>query len=265
MDDHSAFKRYAFTYPSDGLKIYGFMDVPRGEGPFPVIIMLHGKSPPASYSTLDYSTPYADELAGAGYLVLHPNLRNYPPSDAGDNLYRVGMAIDVLNLIALVKTQGGQLGPLSKADPARIGLWGHSMGGGIVLKVITISRDIKAALLYAPLSGDEKLNFEKFFNGSDNPQAAIERQTSPIGWFHISPSYYLNNITAAVSIHQGGQDDTVPPEWTDALCERLRALGKTVFCVNYPDMGHAFSGMTDKRFRALAIIFFKNYLARPAP
>lgn len=265
MDENKLFKRYSFTYPSDGLRIYGFMDVPRGTGPFPVIIMLHGRSDPGSYSTLDYSTPYADELAGAGYFVLHPNLRNYPPSDHGDNLYRVGMAIDVLNLIALVKETGGQPGPLARADPGRIGLWGHSMGGGIALKVITISTDIKAALLYAPLSGDEKLNFDKIFSGPDNPQAGIESNTNEIAWFHISPFYSFNNITAAVSIHQGRLDDVVPPEWTDATCERLRTLGKTVFCVNYPDMGHAFSGMTDKRFAALSKIFFNAYLAKEKP
>jgi dipeptidyl aminopeptidase/acylaminoacyl peptidase len=260
MDENKLFKRYSFTYPSDGLNIYGFMNVPQGQGAFPVIIMIHGKADLATYSTLDYSTPYADRLASAGYIVLHPNLRNYPPSDTGDNLYRVGMAIDILNLIALVKTTGGLSGPLAKADPASIGLWGHSMGGGIVLRTITVSTDVKAALLYAPLSGDEKLNFEGFFDGPDNPQADIESQTNPIAWFHISPFYSFNNITAAVSIHQGRKDDTVLPEWTDVTCQRLRALGKTVYCVDYPEMNHAFSGLEDRRFITLSIIFFNVYL-----
>lgn len=264
MEETDVFKRYAFQYPSDGLKIYGFMDVPKGDGPFPVVILLHGKTDPLHYSTLDYSTPYADDLAAAGYFVLHPNLRNYPPSDSGDNLYRVGMAIDVLNLIALVKSGGGTSGPLAKADPARIGLWGHSMGGGIALKVITISSDVKAAVLYAPLSGDEKLNFEGFFSG--DPQAAEERQTNALAWYHISASYFFKEITAAVEIHQGQLDEAVPPAWSEATCTQLRLLQKTVFCVDYPDMGHAFSGMTDKKFIALVKIFFKNYLVNtPAP
>ena len=265
MDENQSFKRFSFRYPSDGLSIYGFMDVPQGAGPYPVIIMIHGGTPISGYSLLDYSTPYADELAGAGYLVLHPALRDYPPSDKGDNLYRVGMSIDVLNLIALVKAEGGQAGPLLKADPQRIGLWGHSVGGGVALKVITISSDVKAALLYASLSGDDKLNFEKFTSGSNSPEAQAEAQTNALAWFQISPQYFLADITAAVSIHQGLQDTIVPPAWSADTCRRLRALRKTVFCVNYPDMGHAFAGMTDKKFVALSVVFFDNYLKNTPP
>ncbi len=36
------FTRTLINDPSDGLTIYGFIDVPRGPGPFPVIIALHG-------------------------------------------------------------------------------------------------------------------------------------------------------------------------------------------------------------------------------
>ena len=92
---------------------------------------MHGYIDPAVYNTFDYTTRYADALAGAGYIVLHPNLRGYQPSDNGENLFRVGMAIDVLNLIALVQSQSGGDDPLKNANPNAIGLWGHSMGGGI--------------------------------------------------------------------------------------------------------------------------------------
>ena len=60
-----AFTRTLITYPSDGLTIYGFVNVPVGEGPFPVIIAVHGYVEPEVYSTLDYTTRYADGLARA--------------------------------------------------------------------------------------------------------------------------------------------------------------------------------------------------------
>ena len=60
--------------------IHGFVNIPRGEGPFPVVIALHGYIPADEYTTLDYSTRYADSIARKGYIVLHPNLRNFPPS-----------------------------------------------------------------------------------------------------------------------------------------------------------------------------------------
>src|SRR5258708_40226364 len=91
---------------------------PRNGRSYPVIVALHGYIDPAVYDTIDYTTRYADALAQAGYLVLHPNLRNYRLSDKGPNLLRVGFAVDVLNLIALVRTQSGQVGPLQNANPA---------------------------------------------------------------------------------------------------------------------------------------------------
>ena len=149
---NSAFTRYLIHYPSDGLMIFGFMDVPNSDGPHPVVVAIHGYVDPAIYQTFDYTTHYADALASAGYLVLHPNLRGYAPSDSGDKLFRVGMAIDVLNLIAIVQSEGGRPGSLETADPSRIGLWGHSMGGGIATRVITVNGDINKVKLCLTLS-----------------------------------------------------------------------------------------------------------------
>ena len=67
-----------------------------------------------------------------------------------------------------MQKQGGQAGPLAKADPQPIGLWGHSMGGGIALRVLTVSDDVEAAVLYGAMSGDEALNHKRilyFTNG----------------------------------------------------------------------------------------------------
>ena len=47
----SAFTRTLVTYPSDGLNVYGFMNVPQGEGPFPVVLVLHGYVDPSAYTT----------------------------------------------------------------------------------------------------------------------------------------------------------------------------------------------------------------------
>jgi hypothetical protein len=67
LADEGAFVRYLIRYPSDGLTIYGFMDVPtHGQPPYPVIIAIHGLVDVQRYQTLDYTTVYADILARAG-------------------------------------------------------------------------------------------------------------------------------------------------------------------------------------------------------
>lgn len=254
------FTRTLVTYKSDGLTIYGFMNVPRGAGPFPVIIAIHGYIAPERYTTLTYTTRYADVLAQGGYLVLHPNLRGLSPSDPGPNPFRVGYAVDVLNLIALVRKYGGQPGSLAAANPGLIGLWGHSMGGGISLRVLTVDRDIRAAVLYGAMNGDERLNLERTVHWSGGQRVPAELSTPPDDLRRISPASYLNRITAAVSIHHGGNDEQVPIEWSLDLFARMRELGKQVECFTYPGEPHTMVGAGDVLFNQRALAFYDRYL-----
>jgi uncharacterized protein len=261
MDEQDTFTRYLIAYPSNGLTIFGFMNLPRGPGPFPVIIASHGYINPEIYETLDYTTRYADALAEAGFLVLHPNLRGYRPSDDGPNPFRVGMAIDVLNLIALVQDQAGQPGPLERADPKQVGLWGHSMGGGISTRVMVVSPDVDAVLLYGAMSGDDRKNYERIFNVfSEGTRGLEELEAPPEAFGRISPVYFLDQVNAAVSIHHGEDDQEVPIEWSQDLCERLQDLEKQVECFSYPGQPHTFFGDNDRLFIQRTIEFFNRML-----
>ena len=266
MDANSYFTRTLITYPSDGLSIYGFMNTPqerpgRPGPPYPVVIALHGYIDPAVYNTLDYTTGYADTLARAGFLVLHPNLRGYPPSQDGDNRFRVGMAIDVLNLISLVRQQAGQPGPLAQADPERIGLWGHSMGGGITIKVLTVDPGIRSAVLYGAMSADDQLNYERIFNYfSAGNRGEEELQTPKDAFQRISPVNFLDRIQSAVSIHHGQNDIDVPLAWSIDLCERLNALSAPVECYTYKDQPHTFQGAGSELFMQRVVDFYNRTL-----
>jgi len=259
------FTRYLIRYPSDGLNIYGFADIPNDEELHPVIIALHGYIDPAIYNTLDYTTHYADGISSAGYIVLHPNLRGYLPSDNGENLFRVGMAIDVLNLIALVQSQGGAGAAdlLRTAIPDRIGLWGHSMGGGITTRVLTVTDDVKAAVLYAAMSGDELKNYEAIRQWSGQIRGLDELNVPVEALNRISAMYFFGNITAAISIHHGTADATVPLDWSVTTCDQLTVLGKNVECVYYQDMPHTFYGPGDEEFIQNTVQFFNQKLKEP--
>lgn len=263
MDTFPDFTRYLISYPSDNLTIYGFMNVPAGQGPFPVVIALHGYIDPAEYGTLDYTTPYADALARAGFLVLHPNLRGYRPSDSGPNLFRVGMAIDVLNLIGLVRQTGGLPGALAQADPDAIGLWGHSMGGGIALRVITVNPDVRAAVLYGAMSGNETWNYTRIREWSGGTRGRAELSAPQAVIDRISAINYLERIRAAVSIHHGIADEVVPLEWSTDLCLRLTQLGKQVECYWYNGQPHTFYGEGDQLFITRTVDFFTRWLRTP--
>ncbi len=242
----SGFTRYLVSYPSDALTVYGFVDVPAGDGPFPVVLVLHGYVDPGRYQTVAYTARYAEALARLGYLVLHPNYRNHAPSDSGPNPFRVGYAIDVLNLVAIVREQAGSPGLLEKAEPGAIALMGHSMGGGIALRAIAVDPSIRAAVLYGSMSGDERKNHERILMWSNGTAGQEELQTPERDLQRISPIHHLGRIQAAVSVHHGEQDTVVPPSWSDELCDLLEALEKAVACHFYADQPHTFFGLSDQ-------------------
>jgi uncharacterized protein len=260
------FTRTVVSYPSDGLLIYGFMNEPVGAGPFPVALVLHGYVAPEIYNIVAYTTRYADALARAGYLVIHPNYRNFPPSDGdasfnGDREsdFRVGYAVDVLNLMAIIRQQAGQPGPLARADGSQIHLLGHSMGGGITLRVLTVDPEVSAAVLYGAMSGDERRNYEQIVQWSNGQVGEEVLAMDDADLERISPIYHLERITAPVSIHHGALDDVVPAEWSTDLCRRLRDLGKTVECYSYADQPHTFQGNGDLLFQQRVIDFFNQH------
>ena len=251
------FTRKLFKYRSDGRDMYGFINIPFGSGPFPMVVMLHGYVDPDEYSTLDYSTRYADALAEDGYIVVHPNLRGYTPSAKGDNFLGIGDTVDVLNLISLLRSQAGSPGFLQNADPERLGLWGHSMGGGIVQRVLIVDPDIRAALLYASVSSDEALNLAHFDDdGRGNKKQRIPQEALKL----ISPIYFLDKINAPLNIQHGEADTVVPVEWSRDLCDRLDELGKDVQCTYYPNQQHTFQNSGDTQLINHMLDFFDAYL-----
>jgi len=253
----AGFSRKLFKYRSEGLDMYGFLNIPDGEGPFPVIVMLHGHVEPAQYRTVAYSARYADALAENGFLVIHPNLRGYAPSPDAPNELGVGDTIDTLNLINLVRQQAGSDGILEKADATRIGLWGHSMGGSIVLRLLILDPQLRGGLLYASIHPDESVNLAHF----EDDGRGMEKLNAPPGVLKmISPATYLKEINVPLSIHHGSADTIVPVEWSRQLCANLREMGKDVECEFYPAQPHTFLNQADSQFIERSIAFFKRIL-----
>jgi len=234
------FVRYKINYSSDDLTIHGFVNIPEGIGPFPVVIVLHGYVPASRYETLDYSSRYADSIARKGYIVLHPNMRNFPPSDSPGRArdYLSGYTVDVMNMLAHVRKMEGQPGIFENADLSRIGIWGHSLGGGIALRLIGLVDEIKAAVLYAAVS-------QRYRNGT-------------VGYELFD---YLGS-RAAFSIHHGLDDDVISVRSSRLLCLELENEGREPDCFYYDDQPHTFyrQGDGDPLFIQRTIEFFDLYL-----
>jgi dienelactone hydrolase len=231
------FTSHLFFYRSDGLRISGLMNVPQGEGPFPVVILCHGYVHPDKYATGNGTWRQADYLAQHGYLTLAPDYRNHAASDNARSFLHIGYAEDVLHLIA-------SLPSLDKADARRVGLWGHSMGGAIALKAAVVSRAADAVVLFGSVSGDERMNHE---NGLGNGAGVYgvsllgTPRSNPLLYKRMSPIHYLR-YSPPLSIHHGQADGSVPYEWSEQLYAAAVEQGTPAELYLYPEGEHTLLG-----------------------
>jgi len=262
LGETDLYTSYSICYPSDGLNIYGFANIPKGQGPFPVIVSVHGYAPYGEYNVFDPLEDFGGNFATDGFIFVHPGLRNHPPSDSGDNILRVGMSVDVLNLIALLKKQSSLPAELSAANPERLGLWGNSLGGEIALRVLTVSPNIKAAVLTSSLSGNEELNSRQLSQVIPDKQFQEDAQVPIEMMDSISPMYFYHYITSAVQLNHGLDDSTAPISWAVETCNFLQSAGVSVQCIYYPDTGHVFNRSNNQILIANAIEFYKQHLSQ---
>jgi dipeptidyl aminopeptidase/acylaminoacyl peptidase len=256
----NAYTRYYITYPSDDLKISGVMCVPHGEGPFPVVILNHGYIAPDKYWS-GADTWYASaHLAREGYLTISPDFRGWGESGEGNNYFRTGLLIDALNLVS-------SLPSLSVADPERVGMWGHSMGAGVATKSIVVDPRIRAAVLYGPVSADDRVYLRRWgpsradTEPGDPARLAYRRALSDREFLRrTSPLFAFRDVTAAVQIHQGAADDVTPPRWAEAIRDELHYWGVAVEYYAYEGQGHAFHGESWALFMDRVTRFYDRHL-----
>lgn len=235
--------RYIASYYSDGLKQYGMLTIPFGEKPatgWPVIIFNHGYIPPEVYQTTERYVAYVDGFARSGYIVFRPDYRGHANSEgeARGAYGRPDYVIDVLNALAALKAH-------PDADPNRIGMWGHSMGGYITLRAMVVDPSIKAGVIWAgvvaPYDEMTNINGRPRFGTRGLIEAYGEPRLTPDFWAAISANSYLTDLSGPLQLHHGTADESVPPEFSTNLAVEVRELGMTADLYIYEGDNHNIS------------------------
>ena len=241
--DNAAYTRYQVTYKSNEFTISGIMNIPKGEGPFPALVLGHGYIDPAIYTTGRGLKREQDYLAREGFIVLHTDYRNHATSDDDPNNmlhFRLGYTDDVINAaLAMLDSD------LAVIDKNRIGYLGRSMGGGIGYNVAVVKPDLfDAIVLYAPVSPNYMQNFNRW--GVNNPEryepvyaAYGTPDENPEFWGNLSAEKFYENVNDPILIHHGTLDDTCDIAWSEKAYAEMTDLGKDVELITYRD-GHAF-------------------------
>ncbi len=250
------------TYKSfDGRLISAFVWVPfnlKRDGKAAAVVMPHGGP---TGQTVDSFNSRAILLASRGFVVIAPNVRG-----------STGYGMDFQN--ANVKDLGGGdlrdeiagvdfLKATGFVDAKKIGIWGGSYGGFMTLMAIGKTPEVWAAAVdeygilnwYTMLQHEDPYlqEYEKTLLGDPEKDRAVYEASSPLK--------YIRNEKAPLLVLQGDRDIRVPKEEAEQVVAILKAEGRTVDAVYYPEEGHGFlkrEHQTDELTRAVA--WFERYL-----
>ncbi len=272
LDPGVNYDRYIVSYLSEGLKIYALMTVPNGEKPptgWPVVIFNHGYIPPDVYVTTERYVAYVDLIARNGYIVFRSDYRGHGNSEgeAGGAYSRPDYTVDVLNAVSSMKRY-------PDADPNRIGMWGHSMGGYITLRSMVTTNDIKAGVIWAGVVGsypDLLYNWRRGPTASPDstPRPGSWRSTfvdqygspeeNPEFWNSISANSYLAEISGPIQLHHGTNDTDVPLLFSENLFFQMLNANQYVELYKYEGDNHNISNYFSTAM-ARTMEFFDRYV-----
>ncbi len=272
LDPGVNYNRYYVSYRSEGLKIYALMTVPNGEKPatgWPVIIFNHGFIPPDVYVSTERYIAYVDLIARSGYIVFRSDYRGHGNSEgqAGGAYSRPDYTVDVMNAVASMKRY-------PDADPNRMGMWGHSMGGYITLRSMVISDDIKAGVIWAGVVASYPDLLTKWRRGpgasaTPTPSARSWRyslvqeygspEENPEFWNSISANSYLADLSGPIQLHHGTADADVPLEFSETLFYQMLDAEQYVEFYKYEGDNHNISSYFSTAMQR-TIEFFDRYV-----
>ena len=245
----------------DGRKIPAFYYRPKGEGPFPVKIDIHG-GPEAQ------SRPYFSALRQ--FIVTERNVAVLVPNVRGSSGYgKTYLSLDngfkredsVKDIGALLDWIGEQ----PELDASKVAVSGGSYGGYMVLASLVHFGDrIKAGIDMVGIS-----NFVTFLENTKAYRRDLrrveygdERDPKMRAFLEdISPLRQADTIQSALLVGQGANDPRVPLGEADQIVEAVSKAGQEVWYMMAPDEGHGFRKKPNKDlWTRVQVLFLETHL-----
>jgi dipeptidyl aminopeptidase/acylaminoacyl peptidase len=221
----------------DGESIPVFLFLPEGDGPFPVVVTVHGG--PESQWQPWYSSGFGaltQYLVARGYAVAAPNVRG--SSGYGKRFEHLDDVEKRLDSVADLASLHEWLAARPEIDGSRAVVYGRSYGGYMVLAALAFQPELWAAgIEFVGIS-----NLRTFLeNTSVWRRAAREREYGPLSdpelLERLSPWSRLDAIRAPLFIEHGRNDPRVPVSESEAIHAELVRRGVRCELVVYEDEG----------------------------
>jgi len=254
-----------FPSPTEGqeepLPIPAFAYLPKGDGPFPVIIHVHGG--PENQFRPRFNSDFQLWIDQLGVAIIAPNIRGslgygsrYVTLDDGYN--REASVRDIGALLDWIAEQ-------PQLDKERVAIIGASYGGYIALaSAVHYSDRLRAAVDRVGIS-----NFVTFLENTQDYRRELrrveygdERDPEMRAFLEqISPLNNVEKIKIPLFIQQGGNDPIVPRSESDQMVAALREQGQTVWYMNALNEGHGYDRKENRDlFQQATFLFLQKYL-----
>ena len=242
-------------------KIPAWIYKPRGSGPFPVVVSIHGG--PEGQARPFFTSTYQLWLEKLGVAVIVPNVRGsagygktYVALDNG--FKREDSVKDIGALLDWVETQ-------QDLDQDRVAVFGGSYGGYMVLaSVVHFSDRLRAAVDIVGIS-----SFVTFLENTQDYRRDLRRveygdERDPEMRAHlekISPVNSVEKIKVPLFVVQGENDPRVPVTESIQMVEALRQQGETVWYMNALNEGHGYRKKENRDiYQQATVLFLKTHL-----
>ena len=208
-------------YPArDGKTISGYVTKPKGEGPFPLVVLPHGG--PHVNEVISYDE-WGQLLANAGYMVLQPQYRmsvgwGQELFDSAYGQHGLAMQDD--------KDDGAQyLIDQGMVDPDRVAMFGWSYGGYAAL--VAASREPN--MYQCVIAGAAVADPEKVYKLRSNPWTpkAIDDWAQRRGMIGINPINEVSKVNVPVLMVHGDVDARVLYFNFEDYQKAMQKAGKT--------------------------------------
>lgn len=271
---NSQYDSFLTSYTSEGLRVNALLTQPSGQPPesgWPAVVFLHGYIPPDQYQTTQRYQDYVDSLARSGFVVFKIDLRGHGDSEGEANgaYYSGDYVIDTLHAYSALQNAGF-------VDANRIGLWGHSMAGNIVLRTMAAKPDIPAGVVWAGAVftysdfqdfGIQDSSYQR--PDEDSPRRQRRQQLfdqhgmfaadDPF-WQQVVPTNYLDDFSGAIQLHHATNDSVVDVRYSENLAEILRATETAYEFHTYSVGGHNLSGAAFGTAMERTVRFLEKHL-----
>jgi dipeptidyl aminopeptidase/acylaminoacyl peptidase len=231
----------------DGESIPVFLFEPEGEGPFPVVVTVHGG--PESQWRPWYSQgfgAFTQYLVSRGYAVAAPNVRGSTGyGKRFEHLDDVALRPDAVRDLAELHAW---LSARPEIDGSRAVVYGRSYGGYMVLAALAFQPELWAAGIdFVGIS-----SFVTFLeNTSEYRRAAREREYGSLAadrelLERISPARRVDEIRAPLFVEHGRNDPRVPVGESEHVHRVLTENGVRCELLIYEDEGHTIEKLANR-------------------